>query len=216
MIRRPPRSTLFPYTTLFRSRFEDEAERLGEVEGEGLLVLSSDLAGMGGEQLAQRIALAPSLDRLDRVLGDDRLTVVPLEAVAQRERPLHALVPRGPLVDHLRLDLEILVGAEERVVDEIAVVPRDVSRRPDRIEDLEIGVGNEEHRLAALLRVDGRNARRGGGGDDSGARDEVATTEGGHDGCPPRKGSQILARCSSSCYSCALIYFSVDLAGSRP
>src|SRR5258706_6284934 len=25
MIRRPPRSTLFPYTTLFRSRFEDNA-----------------------------------------------------------------------------------------------------------------------------------------------------------------------------------------------
>src|SRR2546422_5388195 len=28
MIRRPPRSTLFPYTTLFRSAAEDAAERL--------------------------------------------------------------------------------------------------------------------------------------------------------------------------------------------
>src|SRR3712207_7920168 len=27
MIRRPPRSTLFPYTTLFRSQFEGERER---------------------------------------------------------------------------------------------------------------------------------------------------------------------------------------------
>src|SRR5438132_7271269 len=27
MIRRPPRSTLFPYTTLFRSAFEDVTER---------------------------------------------------------------------------------------------------------------------------------------------------------------------------------------------
>src|SRR2546426_5002611 len=37
MIRRPPRSTLFPYTTLFRSLFEggcDGFER-GEVRGEG-------------------------------------------------------------------------------------------------------------------------------------------------------------------------------------
>src|SRR3712207_6649171 len=38
MIRRPPRSTLFPYTTLFRSRAEHEAlgaarERLGTEEG---------------------------------------------------------------------------------------------------------------------------------------------------------------------------------------
>src|SRR2546430_6202685 len=29
MIRRPPRSTLFPYTTLFRSRSHGDAERLG-------------------------------------------------------------------------------------------------------------------------------------------------------------------------------------------
>src|SRR2546428_7713197 len=28
MIRRPPRSTLFPYTTLFRSSFEDRGDRL--------------------------------------------------------------------------------------------------------------------------------------------------------------------------------------------
>src|SRR3712207_8575525 len=30
MIRRPPRSTLFPYTTLFRSEFEAELARLKE------------------------------------------------------------------------------------------------------------------------------------------------------------------------------------------
>src|SRR3712207_8385922 len=30
MIRRPPRSTLFPYTTLFRSIIEEAGERLGE------------------------------------------------------------------------------------------------------------------------------------------------------------------------------------------
>src|SRR5688572_32414596 len=41
MIRRPPRSTLFPYTTLFRSRLEralerDEVERLGGGDGGAL------------------------------------------------------------------------------------------------------------------------------------------------------------------------------------
>src|SRR3989442_7565800 len=36
MIRRPPRSTLFPYTTLFRSRHRDlEAGALGGGENEG-------------------------------------------------------------------------------------------------------------------------------------------------------------------------------------
>src|SRR6195256_3082072 len=39
MMRRPPRSTLFPYTTLFRSRFEwDELERLMDrLEEQGLV-----------------------------------------------------------------------------------------------------------------------------------------------------------------------------------
>src|SRR5438034_2592745 len=33
MIRRPPRSTLFPYTTLFRSRVSQQALELGEIRG---------------------------------------------------------------------------------------------------------------------------------------------------------------------------------------
>src|SRR2546430_12235483 len=44
MIRRPPRSTLFPYTTLFRSRkhFGDSLR--------GKLVVTAGLGGMGGAQ----------------------------------------------------------------------------------------------------------------------------------------------------------------------
>src|SRR5258708_23281957 len=34
MIRRPPRSTLFPYTTLFRSRM-DEVQRLPDIDRDG-------------------------------------------------------------------------------------------------------------------------------------------------------------------------------------
>src|SRR2546422_7635641 len=33
MIRRPPRSTLFPYTTLFRSHFGDSADRVTRLLG---------------------------------------------------------------------------------------------------------------------------------------------------------------------------------------
>src|SRR2546421_9331562 len=35
MIRRPPRSTLFPYTTLFRSRYRISAERLSGARPRG-------------------------------------------------------------------------------------------------------------------------------------------------------------------------------------
>src|SRR3712207_7737210 len=38
MIRRPPRSTLFPYTTLFRSRRVEPADPAGTVVGEEVVV----------------------------------------------------------------------------------------------------------------------------------------------------------------------------------
>src|SRR2546423_9695586 len=38
MIRRPPRSTLFPYTTLFRSDEDEEAQQVPEVQRLGHLV----------------------------------------------------------------------------------------------------------------------------------------------------------------------------------
>src|SRR5687767_15775949 len=34
VMRRPPRSTLFPYTTLFRSRMDDQVEGIGSVRGQ--------------------------------------------------------------------------------------------------------------------------------------------------------------------------------------
>src|SRR5258707_6708132 len=40
MIRRPPRSTLFPYTTLFRSLFRKTADKVDLFVGEGVHLLS--------------------------------------------------------------------------------------------------------------------------------------------------------------------------------
>src|SRR3712207_8655943 len=72
MIRRPPRSTLFPYTTLFRSRhvlvgdFERGrgAEALGQLGGELLLAL---VAEVGDELLLQVLELALNPRRVLRV-----------------------------------------------------------------------------------------------------------------------------------------------------
>src|SRR3712207_6921977 len=50
MIRRPPRSTLFPYTTLFRSRSAQEDERLDERGG-------ADGRGLPEEHLVAAVAL---------------------------------------------------------------------------------------------------------------------------------------------------------------
>src|SRR5688572_32248916 len=43
MIRRPPRSTLFPYTTLFRSLFGRQAPRTSESGGTGIRVRDVDV-----------------------------------------------------------------------------------------------------------------------------------------------------------------------------
>src|SRR5258708_31864240 len=43
MIRRPPRSTLFPYTTLFRSEHGESAQEIGP--GIGMLVVNGQLHG---------------------------------------------------------------------------------------------------------------------------------------------------------------------------
>src|SRR3712207_8192196 len=54
MIRRPPRSTLFPYTTLFRSRGAGQAQ-----EEPGVVVELEDRVHAGAEDVAQ-------VDELDR------------------------------------------------------------------------------------------------------------------------------------------------------
>src|SRR5258705_7230611 len=56
MIRRPPRSTLFPYTTLFRSDvnlrglvFKDVKITTETVEGKPVLVIEGAIVGFGGD-----------------------------------------------------------------------------------------------------------------------------------------------------------------------
>src|SRR5690349_22018150 len=63
MLRRPPRSTLFPYTTLFRSA-------IAAVEPEGLLILRVDRSDLDA-QIAALDGLAAHQAIRDR-LGEDR------------------------------------------------------------------------------------------------------------------------------------------------
>src|SRR3712207_7325515 len=72
MIRRPPRSTLFPYTTLFRSRLQQQrvthpqrlvGQRVGQVDHPLLVGVADD----------QR-ALGHAVDRLEQLLEDRKST----------------------------------------------------------------------------------------------------------------------------------------------
>src|SRR2546426_6543096 len=71
MIRRPPRSTLFPYTTLFRS----PTGLPGEVEGEGRAVLRSHHQAVGTALIDQLVvALAAACASAAMVLRSEEHT----------------------------------------------------------------------------------------------------------------------------------------------
>src|SRR3712207_9196782 len=83
MIRRPPRSTLFPYTTLFRSCFVDaRAAGVLSVTSTGLL---TDLGRKNCQSIASAVA-GTSTERLQHLLTDAEWD--PLELDAARVRSL--------------------------------------------------------------------------------------------------------------------------------
>src|SRR5690554_7650973 len=105
MIRRPPRSTLFPYTTLFRSR-RIVLEELGGV-GLALADLVA-LVAVPGTGLVDQVALHAQVDHLAGVV--DPLAVEDLElglAEGRRHLVLDHLDPglvAGDLVDVIIID----------------------------------------------------------------------------------------------------------------
>src|SRR3712207_9119208 len=102
MIRRPPRSTLFPYTTLFRSKsplpLPEVARALerGEVARRALLGEAAQpierAAHVAGERLAHRLA------KVERGVGEHRL---PVHREARSEEHTSELQSRQYLVCRL-------------------------------------------------------------------------------------------------------------------
>src|SRR3712207_1070846 len=126
MIRRPPRSTLFPYTTLFRSAgvVVDEhlahargAERLGDEPG-GLVVVGDDIdllaAQLGDDHAHARTARADArADRVDALGVRDHGDLGAVAGLARDVLDLHQAV--GDL-RHLEL---------EELLDELRVTAAD-------------------------------------------------------------------------------------------
>src|SRR3712207_8286349 len=93
MIRRPPRSTLFPYTTLFRSREEGAQRLVAEREADG--DRRQDRQQARGGQLAQRVLGADV---------DDAAVVRLLGVVHRSEEHTSELQSRQYLVCRLLLE----------------------------------------------------------------------------------------------------------------
>ncbi|MDT4861538.1 hypothetical protein FQZ97_961470 [compost metagenome] len=115
------------------------AEGLAQRDGEGLVVDGGHFLGSRGQLHAQRVLLGPAAQRGDHVGGGDRRAIGEGEAIAQREGIEQAIIADRMGVDHLRLDLEVRVDAEQRVIDHVAVVSGHGVGREDRVQHFEIG-----------------------------------------------------------------------------
>ena len=114
------------------------------------MVLASVGLDAGGEihqLLAHAVVLAPALQRGDAIFRRDRRAVMPLQAVAQGEGVGELVVADFP-VRHLRLDLEIGIGRQQRVVDHVAMIARDVGGGETGIDDAQIGMHHRGDGLA--------------------------------------------------------------------
>src|SRR2546430_4484913 len=123
MIRRPPRSTLFPYTTLFRSASTSSpsawrAERLLA----GLLVVPAELHAHRRHDLAGVVALAARLEALEQRVGEDVGGHALVDRGDRRPAPLAGVRHAAREVGQLRVALERDRGQIEQ--------PRSYDRSP--------------------------------------------------------------------------------------
>src|SRR2546426_8234846 len=75
MIRRPPRSTLFPYTTLFRSLLKPACVRSAFTAADEKLALNLGRRGVTLEQLRRAIWLGCARDRKSTRLNSSHLVI---------------------------------------------------------------------------------------------------------------------------------------------
>src|SRR5256885_2948824 len=163
MIRRPPRSTLFPYTTLFRSRLDlfghrsvvPDAARRRKIENHSPLRRAPATDAHGAVvavvevlQLHFQLAFGPAADdlldarTLSRKPGNGNPGEIP--AAQHRIEGKQHLVPEGQVAFRPpRLDASALDEAEVPEVVGGAVVARDGERR--LAEPWELGVLRNEH-----------------------------------------------------------------------
>src|SRR3712207_9376684 len=91
MIRRPPRSTLFPYTTLFRSVVRLLSARLDELVAEDREVLRAGLATARWITVDDTAARHARRDGVTTQIGDDRFAAFRTGASKSREAFLSIL-----------------------------------------------------------------------------------------------------------------------------
>src|SRR2546430_9134159 len=102
MIRRPPRSTLFPYTTLFRSNGSRCEGAGGARETDRLLERPTGELSID-EPRSERVARARPVDRVDGVRGHPAFEIAARRVTARSEEHTSELQSQSNLVCRLLL-----------------------------------------------------------------------------------------------------------------
>src|SRR2546427_2870423 len=87
MIRRPPRSTLFPYTTLFRSHHR--ADRVPLLAALALLPAAQELRGAGERSEEHTSELQSQSNLVCRLLLEKKRKAPPKPAIPRQGAPCH-------------------------------------------------------------------------------------------------------------------------------
>src|SRR2546430_14535163 len=105
MIRRPPRSTLFPYTTLFRSLFLCHIGEADSAHREGLRMYTQGLDSLGKESVHVGSADTAALEARfqGRIDADDKIE--PKDWMPQAYR--HTLIPQ--ISQHAQSEIVVML-----------------------------------------------------------------------------------------------------------
>src|SRR5256886_11233506 len=130
MIRRPPRSTLFPYTTLFRSR--REMLRRAPPDRDSVLEVAFDLLPLGnfdrGDVTAVELLGKLSVGDLHRLLAAARRELHQRDGAHDQQRPERQRAERAGPVELARRRNAIRHLGEARDVGQVPEVDRKSTR----------------------------------------------------------------------------------------
>src|SRR2546427_9011441 len=163
MIRRPPRSTLFPYTTLFRSVVQlDHEGHGGGRRGRGLgSEAAPELLGAPGGGLTEPVHELANLLILEQPAHQLRARVLPLvvpDAARQQQLRLDAQQPRRHLEVVRRLVQPQLVDDREKLVGDL---------RDRQVGDVDLVLADQMQqqveRAGELLQLDDESVLVAGG-----------------------------------------------------
>src|SRR2546429_8500979 len=141
MIRRPPRSTLFPYTTLFRSQ-----QRLGHstfIDSLKLTVLSAD---PDNEQVVMRAEMRPEFER---GRGTGQWHGGPIAAIIDTVGDYALVMLLGPPLPTVNFRVDYLRPA----VHTALIVTATVRRNGRQVGIVDVDVANEAGQLLAIGRA---------------------------------------------------------------